>query len=90
MQVTRGGVRVPLVVHWPAGIKRRGELVTTPGHLIDVMATCVDVAGAAYPPKASGERQPPGNSDESIQPLEGKSLVPAFDDKPIERDSHVD
>src|SRR5207249_10812037 len=47
--VHEGGISTPLVVHWPAGIKRRGELITTPGHLIDIMATCVEVSGATYP-----------------------------------------
>ena len=76
--VHEGGISTPLVVHWPAGIKRRGELVKQPGHLIDIMATCVDVAGAAYPKELNGQ---------AIQPLEGKSLVPAFDGKPIEREA---
>src|SRR5262249_47376209 len=42
----------------------------------DVMATCVDVGKATYPAKASGH---------DIPPMEGKSLVPAFADRPIER-----
>jgi arylsulfatase len=82
--VHEGGISTPLIVHWPAGIKRRGELVRTPGHLIDIMATCVDVSGATYPPVG---RQAPGISPSTIQPLEGKSLVPAFDGKPIEREA---
>ena len=49
-----------------------------PGHLIDIMATCVDVAGATYPTKLKGE---------AIQPMEGRSLVPAFDGKPIDREA---
>lgn len=85
--VHEGGISTPLVVHWPAGIKRHGELVRTPGHLIDIMATCVDVSGAKYPPAASAERESPGQSASTIQPLAGKSLVPAFDGKPIEREA---
>jgi len=76
--VHEGGISSPLVVHWPAGIKRRGELVNEPGHLIDIMATCIDVAGAAYPKEKNGQ---------AIQPPEGKSLVPAFDGKPIDREA---
>jgi arylsulfatase A-like enzyme len=76
--VHEGGISTPLVVHWPAGIKRRGELVGQPGHLIDIMATCVDVSGAAYPKERDGQ---------AIQPLEGRSLVPAFDGKPIDREA---
>jgi arylsulfatase len=74
--VHEGGISTPLVVHWPAGISRRGELEAEPGHLIDLMATCVDVSGASYPGQYKGH---------TIMPLEGKSLVPAFFHKPIGR-----
>jgi arylsulfatase A-like enzyme len=73
--VHEGGISTPLIVHWPAGIKRRGELERSPAHLIDVMATCVDISGAMYPPAAG------------IEPLEGKSLLPTFAGKSIERDA---
>jgi arylsulfatase len=45
--VHEGGISTPLIVHWPKGVARnRGnKLDATPGHLIDIMATCVDVAG---------------------------------------------
>jgi arylsulfatase len=76
--VHEGGISTPLIVHWPAAIKRRGELERQPGHLIDIMATCVEVAGAAYPKDHAGQ---------AIQPLEGRSLVPAFDGKPIQREA---
>lgn len=66
-----GGIATPLIAHWPAGISKRrnGKLETQPGHLIDIMATCVDVAGVRYPDKFNGEQ---------IKPLEGVSLTPAF------------
>ena len=73
-----GGIATPLIAHWPAQIKTPGELRSQPGHLIDLMATCVDVAGAAYPKEFKGQ---------AIQPMEGKSLVPAFANQPIERDA---
>ena len=73
-----GGIATPLIVHWPARIKTPGELRSQPGHLIDLMATCVDVAGATYPKEFNGH---------AIQPMEGKSLVPAFANRPIERDA---
>ncbi|MGH7227513.1 MAG: sulfatase-like hydrolase/transferase, partial [Gemmataceae bacterium] len=44
-----GGISTPLIVHWPKGITRRGELRKQVGHVIDITATCVDVAGAKYP-----------------------------------------
>ncbi|MDX1944137.1 MAG: arylsulfatase [Pirellulaceae bacterium] len=76
--VHEGGISTPLVAHWPAGIRRRGELVNEPGHLIDIMATCVDVAGAEYPAM---------KGEEAIQPLEGKSLVPAFAGQKLTRNA---
>ena len=46
--VHEGGISTPLIAHWPAGIAadRNGGLVKDPGHLIDIMATCLDLAGA--------------------------------------------
>jgi arylsulfatase len=74
--VHEGGISTPLVVHWPARLKgeARGQLRHQPGHLIDIMATCVDVARADYPARYK---------DHEITPMEGRSLLPAFDDKPI-------
>ncbi|QEL19473.1 arylsulfatase [Limnoglobus roseus] len=71
--VHEGGISTPLIAHWPAGIASRGELRKQPGHLIDLAATFYDLGGAAYPKDAP--------------PLEGKSLRPAFGDKPIDRDA---
>src|SRR5262249_51237093 len=44
--VHEGGISTPLIAHWPAGITAKNELRRQPGHLIDIMATCLDVAGA--------------------------------------------
>ncbi|HAK93523.1 MAG TPA: arylsulfatase [Planctomycetes bacterium] len=76
--VHEGGIATPLIAHWPNGIARGGEKEHQPGHLIDIMATCVDVAGARYPAEV-GERR--------IQPPEGRSLRPAFEGRTIERDA---
>lgn len=64
-----GGVATPLIAHWPGGISAAGELRDQPGHLIDIMPTLVELAGAAYPADYAGE---------AIQPMEGVSLVPTF------------
>lgn len=71
--VHEGGTATPLIAHWPRGTTARGELRRQPGHVIDIMATCVDLAGATYPAEAA--------------PLEGRSLAPAFADLPIQRDA---
>lgn len=75
-----GGVSSPFIAHWPAQIPSgaRGQLRRQPGHLIDIMATCVDVSAAKYPAEHQGNK---------IVLLEGKSLVPAFADKAIEREA---
>ena len=67
--VHEGGIATPLIAHWPAVINEGGSLTHQPGHIIDVMATCLDVAGIEYPQTHKGNR---------IVPLEGKSLLPIF------------
>ncbi len=76
--VHEGGISSPLIAHWPAKIRRRGELEHQPGHLIDLMATCIDVSGAEYPTERGGQ---------AIRPMEGRSLVPAFDGRAIDREA---
>ena len=71
-----GGISSPLIVHWPAGIAAKNELRNQLSHLIDIMATCIDVAGLKYPETYHGN---------TILPYEGKSLLPAFTNQPISR-----
>jgi len=73
-----GGISTPLIAHWPAGIKDKGQLRAQPGHLIDIMPTCVELAKATYPKEFKGH---------PIRPMEGKSLSPAFENKSIKRDA---
>ena len=72
-----GGIRTPLVVRWPEGMQRRGESTNQVGHVIDIMATCLDVAGEAYPTEFQGRRP---------LPMEGKSLLPVFQGR--QREGH--
>ncbi|MFN7930555.1 MAG: arylsulfatase [Blastocatellia bacterium] len=76
--VHEGGISTPLIVHWPRGIaaSQRNKLVNGPGHLIDLMATCVDVSGAKYPSEVNGQK---------IHPMEGISLRPVFTGKSLQR-----
>ena len=67
--VHEGGIATPLIVHWPNGIVDPGRMEETPGHLIDIMATAVDVADANYPKNKT--------------PLEGLSLQPLFQKKTL-------
>jgi arylsulfatase len=76
--VHEGGIATPMIAHWPAGARRGGALVHEPGHLIDIMATCVDAAGARYPKERDGR---------AIQPMEGVSLAPLLRGGRITRDA---
>ncbi len=64
-----GGISTPLIVSYPGRIQQQGGLLHFPSHLIDIMATCVDVAGANYPSTYNGN---------DITPLEGVSLLPVL------------
>jgi arylsulfatase A-like enzyme len=73
-----GGISTPLIVHWPAGIAARGELRHTPGHLVDIAPTLLELAKTPAPASWEGEPRPP---------FPGRSLAPAFaSDARIERD----
>lgn len=76
--VHEGGIASPLVVHWPAGLSAKGELRSEPTHLIDLMATALDVGEAEYPVEFAGSR---------ITPLEGVSMVPAFAGRALAREA---
>ena len=71
--VHEGGISTPLIAHWPAGITRKGQLESTPGHLIDLMATAVDLSKTTYPA--------------NVKPMEGRSLAPLFTGGSIEREA---
>jgi arylsulfatase len=77
-RVHEGGVATPLIVSWPSRIHARGEFRRQTGHIIDIMATLVDVTGASYPTERKGH---------PVLPMEGRSLVPAFDDRSLEREA---
>jgi arylsulfatase A-like enzyme len=80
MDTREGGIATPLIAHWPAGIERRGALEPTPGHVIDLLPTCLDVAGATYPDERGGKQ---------TIPPEGRSLKPALNGSPVERDDAI-
>ena len=73
-----GGIASPLIVHWPEGIEKEahGKLRHEPTHVIDIMATAVQLAGAEYPARFRGHE---------ILPLEGRSLLSTFEGKPLDR-----
>ena len=80
--VHEGGISSPLVAHWPNGIdeKLNGKTDDQPTHLIDLMATCVDLGKATYPKKVEGRE---------IVPLQGVSIAPAFSGRKINRPNPI-
>ncbi|MCB1120904.1 MAG: arylsulfatase [Verrucomicrobiae bacterium] len=83
--VHEGGISTPLIIHWPKGFSGKGGsfrntpqgvLYDSPAHLIDIMATAVDLAGTNYPAYFNGNE---------LTPLEGISLRPALTGAPLER-----
>ncbi len=89
-----GGISSPLIAHWPRGLKTErgnptagadqtlspgplGPITRQPGHLIDFMATFLELGGAKYP-KRVGSR--------TIDPLQGKSLLPILQGR--QREGH--
>ena len=80
--VHEGGISSPLVAHWPKGIsdERRGKLDSQPGHLIDLMATCVDIGKATYPKEVK---------EVEIVAMQGVSLAPAFRGENLKRKTPI-
>jgi len=66
-----GGTRNGTIVHWPKGIKAKGEVRSQFGHVIDVAPTVLEAAGLPEPTFVNGIQQ---------KPYEGFSLLYSFDD----------
>jgi arylsulfatase A-like enzyme len=66
-----GGTRNGTIVHWPSGIKARGEIRSQFHHVIDVAPTILEAAGLPAPLSVNGVQQ---------RPLEGVSMAYSFDD----------
>lgn len=64
--VHEGGICTPMIARWP-GVVKPNTITEQPAHIIDFMATFIDLAETKYP-KSRG--------DNEIIPLEGKSIVP--------------
>ena len=76
--VHNGGACTPAIVHWPAGLKTKpGSISNQRGHVVDLMATCLELAGAKYPKKFNGQE---------TKPHESLSLVPILKGKSVDRD----
>ena len=76
--VHEGGISTPLIAHWPQGIQSKNELRHTPGHMIDIAPTILELVGFEKPKEWNGT---------PIPAAPGRSLVPVFaKDEPITRE----
>jgi arylsulfatase len=66
----RGGISDPFVVHWPKGIKARGEVRSQYAHAIDMAPTVLELLGVEPPAAIKGVTQ---------SPIEGHSFAHALD-----------
>ena len=65
-----GGVCTSAIAHWPKGMKiKKGSVIADPAHVMDIMATCLELSGATYPAIYNGN---------DIIPLSGKSFASVF------------
>jgi arylsulfatase len=67
----RGGISDPFLVHWPKGIKAKGEVRTQYAHATDLVPTVLEALGLEPPTMIKGVAQ---------SPIEGVSLAHTFDD----------
>ena len=66
-----GGTRNGMVVHWPNGIKAKGEVRTQFCHAVDIAPTIMEAAGLPFPKSVDGTEQ---------TPFSGVSFLYSFDD----------
>jgi arylsulfatase len=64
-----GGIATPFIAWWPGVIRQDGAITHELGHITDIMATCLDAAGVAYPDEFKGRK---------VLSLAGRSLLPIF------------
>ncbi|MBK1835269.1 arylsulfatase [Roseibacillus ishigakijimensis] len=75
-----GGTATPFFLHWPAQIEAQSEWYRSPGHILDVVPTLLNVTGADYPGQMHGNPLPP---------LSGISLRPSFGQEPLAREGFL-
>lgn len=76
----RGGISDPFIVHWPKGIKAKGEVRTQYAHAVDMLPTILDAIGVEPPHDIKGVTQ---------SAIEGTSFLHTFDDKKAESNRHT-
>jgi arylsulfatase len=74
-----GGTRNGMVIHWPKGIKAKGELRAQWHHVVDIAPTVMEAAGLPFPKAVNGTKQ---------KPFEGASLAYTLNDSKA-KDRHL-
>jgi len=72
-----GGIATPLIVFWPEGIKEKNTIRHELTHIIDIMPTCLQVSGEAYPETYKGYE---------IIPVQGKSIFDVLKDSSLNKE----
>lgn len=75
-----GGIKTPLIISWPSGLGHQNELNPFPAHLIDILPTLAELAGARYPESVNGK---------PVLPAAGESLLPAIKNEKTDRDQPI-
>jgi arylsulfatase A-like enzyme len=74
-----GGTRNGMAVHWPKGVKAKGEIRSQWHHVIDLAPTILEAAGLPEPKFVNGVAQ---------TPMEGSSMLYCFNDA-LAKDRHL-
>jgi arylsulfatase len=77
--VHEGGISTPLIAHWPARLKVP-SVQHAPCHVVDLLPTILDAAGAKYPSELGGHE---------IQSTDGESFLPLLDGEVWERERPI-
>lgn len=78
--VHEGGIATPFIAYWPEGISETASVFHEPAHVVDIVATCLDVAGCPYPDEIGGRE---------ILPIEGESFAGVFAGRPWRRQQPI-
>jgi arylsulfatase len=76
----RGGISDPLIVHWPSGIKAKGEIRTQYVHAIDIVPTILEALDMEPPTTIRGVTQ---------SPIEGVSFAHTLEDATASSNHHT-
>ena len=69
-----GGIRTPLIAHWPNGFTGTGGWTEEVGHIIDILPTIAAATGSPYPSTYNNH---------AVLPVQGISVLPALQGKTL-------